>query len=426
MLKKEHIKQAIEAIAGRNAEIGYALDEMLGMGRIHLASPDAEIPAGEDFLFIFDERPVAVKRVLFFNQGTVPIEERLLIKYGEMTMQHQLSQTGTPLNFREAAEATRAAGLRLLVNSEIDLALTQLQDRVGTKGVGPDWAADWRLRLEALRQEQAPLSFARICGESDDAETLFCGTVDAGLPACFVQFPFCMDTLMQAADINLEFFNIRFLLSCWVNGLEQNLFACAVNRKIEGIVYLTFKKSLFYKAMEIQYIATARGRPATSANPGHKELKGVGTFLMAGVWMLWKNQLPGIKDLLLDSEIGARRFYEGIGFESRGFSGFLLKEPRGRLVRSILEMAGHCPRLTELAIRHITRILKKQLSILRQQPKTPDAIQERKHALACVATALGADLNPAITRLVLEYLERYRQKIPEADEIVMARSHKRE
>jgi hypothetical protein len=53
MLKKEHIKQAIEAIADRNAEIGYALDEMLGMGRIHLASPDAEIPAGEDFLFYF-------------------------------------------------------------------------------------------------------------------------------------------------------------------------------------------------------------------------------------------------------------------------------------------------------------------------------------------------------------------------------------
>jgi hypothetical protein len=96
MLKKEDIKQAITAIAARNAEIGYALDELFGMGKIHLASPDAEIPAGEDFLFIFDERPVAVKRVLFFNQGTVPIEERLLIKYGEMIMQHQLSQTGTP------------------------------------------------------------------------------------------------------------------------------------------------------------------------------------------------------------------------------------------------------------------------------------------------------------------------------------------
>jgi len=427
MLKKEHIKQAIEAIAGRNAEIGYALDEMLGMGRIYPASSDADFQAGEDFYLIFDERPVAVKRVLFFNQGTVPIEERLLIKYGEMIMQHQLSQTGTPLNFRAAAEATREAGLRLLVHSEIDLALTQLQDRVGTRAVAPDWAAGRRLRLEALRQEQAPLLVARICdSESDGAAALFSGTVDAGLPACFVQFPFCMDALMQAADINLEFFNIRFLLSCWINGLEQNLFACVANRKIEGLVYLTFKKSFFYTAIEIQYIATARGRPATSANPGHKELKGVGTFLTAGVWMLWKNQLAGIKDLLLDSEIGARRFYEGVGFESRGFSGFILKEPRGRLVPAILEMAGQCPALTERATLHIIRMLKKQLDVLRKQPKTPNAIQEREHALAAVATALRADISPEITRVVLDYLERCRRKIPEADDLIMTRSHKRE
>lgn len=34
MIKRENIKQAIDAISARDAEIGYSLDEMLGMGQI--------------------------------------------------------------------------------------------------------------------------------------------------------------------------------------------------------------------------------------------------------------------------------------------------------------------------------------------------------------------------------------------------------
>jgi hypothetical protein len=418
MLKKEDIKQAITAIAGRNPEIGYALNEMFGMGKILPASTAGGLSGDEDFHFIFDDRPATVKRVLYFNQGTVPIEERLLIKYGEMLMQQQLSRSGGRKNFREAAEATRAAGLRLLVNEEIELALKRLESMAGTRGVDARWAQERRALLESIRQEQAPSSNSTAAGPKPAAAApLYRGTVDDGRPAGFVQFPYCMDALMQAADINLEFFNIRFVLGCWINGVEQNLFACRVDGKIEGIVYLTFKKSFFYSSVEIHYIATARGRPPTESTPERRELKGVGTFLTAGVWMLWKNRLPGVKDLLLDSEIGARGFYEGIGFESRGIMGFIMREPRGRLVRAILEMAAHCPDLPQRTTRQLAAMLKKQLRILRK-PNTAKYVQERKIALKCVRTCFHKEMDGTLTRMARDYLERYRRDVPEADEMI--------
>jgi hypothetical protein len=42
-----------------------------------------------------------------------------------------------------------------------------------------------------------------------------------------MHFPFGREALAQAAEINLEFFDLRFLLECLVNGWEQRLFACA-------------------------------------------------------------------------------------------------------------------------------------------------------------------------------------------------------
>lgn len=417
MLKKEHVKQAIEAIAARDAEIGYTLDEMLSTDRIHPIAPDAGAASGGDYYFIFNDRPVAVRKFLFFNQGTVPIQERLLIKYGEMRMQHQISQSGDNLNYKAVAGAIREAGLRLLVNMEIDLALQQLQGAVDAHGLDPAWASGRRSRLEAIKQDREPLALASGT-EKSAGNVFYSGTVDQGLPACFIQLPFCMAALMQAADINLEFFNIRFLLTCWIKGLERNLFACVVDSQIEGLVYLAFKKSYFYSAVEIHYVATAAGRPATDVNPGRRQRKGVGTFLTAGVWLLWKNQLAGMKDLLLDSEIGARHFYEGVGFQSRGFSGFIMKQPRGRLVRAILEMAGRCPDLPERPAREIVRLLQEQLSGLRKKPRAEKDVQARKNALESVKTFLQTDGNPAINRMVREQLVRYRRKIPEADVLI--------
>jgi hypothetical protein len=419
MLKKEHIKQAIEAIAARNPEIGYTLDEMLGMDRIRVgpAGPDAE--KGEDFHFFFNDRPVRVKKVLFFNQGTVPIEERLLIHFGEMITQHQFAQKGQDLDFRQAAEASREAGLRLVVDHEIDIALQRLEHAVADGTVDPRWAADRAARLEAIKNDRRPLALTpAIRPENGEGKGLYAGSVDDGLQAEFMPFPFCMDALMQAADINLEFFNIRFILSCWTKGLERNLFACVAAGRVEGLVHLVSKKSFFYRALEIHFIATSRGRPAAGDDPGRKELRGVGTFLVAGVWLLWQERLPDHKDLLLDSEVGARHFYESIGFQARGFSAFIMKAPRGRLVPAIVAMAGRCPELQPRTVKAIVKMLHKQLRTLRKTPRSQKDIRVRQYALEALRAALRADSNKTIASAVKENLARCRGKVPEADTLL--------
>ena len=419
MLKKEHIKQAIEAIAKRDAEIGYALDELLSQDEIGPAAAHSDGSTGQDFHFTFNGRPARVKRVLFFNQGTVPIEERLLISYGEMIERQQFMQDSSGKSFIDAAKAIHDAGLIFLVIHEIDYALDRLQITAEKTDAAPASTTEKQARLVAMKKERSPLSvFSDHASAHGTVEILYSGTVDKDQPAFFIRFPFCMDALKQTADSNLEFFNVRFLLSCMEKGLDQNLFACVVNNTIEGIVYLTFKKSYLYRTVEIQYIATVGGRPATDADPGRIELRGVGTFLMAGVWMLWKNCLPDAKDLLLDSEIGARRFYEGVGFEPRGLSGFIMKEPGGRLVQAILEMTGKCPDLHDRAAAEIVRMIKKQIRMLCGKKLLQKRKRARRDALESVKVCLQPDFHPALARAALEELTRLRKKIPESGQLI--------
>jgi hypothetical protein len=84
MIKRENIKQAIDAISKREPEIGYSLDEMLGTGKIDIPSQADVSPRGEDLYFFFDKEKVSINKFLYFNEGSVPIEQGLLIKYGEM------------------------------------------------------------------------------------------------------------------------------------------------------------------------------------------------------------------------------------------------------------------------------------------------------------------------------------------------------
>ena len=340
MVKREHIKQAIDAISLRNPEIGYMLDEMLAHGRIDSLGVDNSVADNGDFHLLFDGRPITIKRFIFFNEGTVPIEQRLLIKYGEMLKRQELLAKGRGIDYRDAARELRMAGLKLMVIHEIDYAIHRLQKGRPTPTTGraldgkelPDAAAVKRSlisRLEAIKDDSLPLETPSP-GKEDELSSVvfFRSVVDRDMPAYFTQFPYCLDALMQVADINLEFFQVRLLLDFLIGGTASNLFGCMVDDKLEGLVYLVFRQRYFYKALEIRYIATARG--ATSDRPAYRPrvLKGVGTFLVAGVWLLWKSAPKGARDLLLDSEIGARHFYDGIGFQPRGFSGYRLKAPR--------------------------------------------------------------------------------------------------
>ncbi|GAI98462.1 unnamed protein product, partial [marine sediment metagenome] len=56
MIKRENIKQAIDAISERDPEIGYSLNEMLGTGQI-------DVPLqGDDLHFLFDRQKVPINK----------------------------------------------------------------------------------------------------------------------------------------------------------------------------------------------------------------------------------------------------------------------------------------------------------------------------------------------------------------------------
>ena len=430
MLKKEHIKQAIEAISRRDPDVGYVLDEMMSMGRIAPVSADDYPPgtlSGDDFYFRFDDQPATVKKSLFFTSGSAVIQERLLIKYGEMHKKRQLLQEGHITDFQEAARVIRASGLRFMVCREIDRGLSMLAASPpvagGVRGSG-DAIHDAFCRrqevtglLKSLRKDRRTLS--DCCSESmpdNSSGTLFRGTVGTGQPALFDRFPFCMSALIQVADVNVDFFHTRFLVSCLIHGRAGNLYACVVGDRIEGLVYLTEKTAPFYRALEIQYIATVRGRPADETGTARRSPKGVGAFLVAGVWMVWKSRRADCKDILLDSEINARGFYAAMGFHARGFSEFVLREPRGRLAVDIIRMAGRCNRVEPRVIRALDRIIEKQFKVLRSRSAKQRA--DEAQAAETVKACLEAGGLAAISETAVRLLIRYRKKMPASEALI--------
>jgi len=236
MLKRETIKQAIDAIAVRDPEIGYSLTELFGTGRIDVSRADQSTDDHARFYFTFDRQRVAVDKNSYFNEGLAAVEQPLLVKYGEMAQKLALEEAGGRADFTTAGRAIHDAGLGLLVGHEIKLAMAQLEaQRTGDE---EDVGAAARSCLARLNEpspgEGPPL---RV----DDPRVLFCGAVNADDPAYFTVFPFTRDALMQLADLQLPFFSVRFVLRSLLNGTSSNLFACLVAGKIAGLIFLRFR-----------------------------------------------------------------------------------------------------------------------------------------------------------------------------------------
>ena len=400
MIKKEHIKQAIDQIAGRSPEIGYSLDEMLGMGVIDSPSGLAAQADTENFHFLFDGEKVLVNRVLFFNEGTVPIEQGLLIKYGELLKKQELQDHGPSSGYREASQRIHEAGLRMVVTHEIDYAISRIQKKPSS--------ANLVARLVSIKKGGAP----------DEPVVLFRGIVDAGTPARLAPLDISMDSLMQVADINMEFFHVRFILNCLIRGVENNLIACMVDGSVMGLLFLAVKERFLAKDLEIKYIATLRGKTWDSGAQSTKPLKGVGTFLVAGVWLLWKNELSALKEVVLDAELGARRFYDSVGFHSRGLSSFVLGPPKGYLLRAIVSMANECTGLKQQAVAEIQKVIRKQVKSLRKMPEDEKGRAERKAILTAVKECLKKDARSEFTEAAVQSLLKFQSTIPESKEML--------
>lgn len=435
MIKRETIKQAIDAISARDPEIGYALDEMLGMGKIDAPAPGEDPMIGNDFYFLFDRYRAKVGKFLYIDKGSVPIEERLLVKYGELLKKQELLEQGQDIDLPAARREIRLAGLKLMVDHEIDYAIARLKAQPGSpKAVSffqaPDGAShrpatdpghhsdpsDHRKHLigflEALKHNPRPLSLA---GAGDAPGILFHGTVDRGIPSLFIRFPYLHDGLQQVADINIEFFHVRFLLNRLIRNQWQQLFACVVADRIVGLIYLELKPHLFYQHVELKYVASARQTMDLPTLQPPRALRGVGTFLVAGGWLYWKTRLQNARELLLDSEIGARGFYTAMGFQSRGMSEFILKTPKGHLLKTIVMMSRLNPRLDPAVYREITASIKKQVKGLCKKAKTEKALSARKAALDVVAECLKPGIHRELSDTAESMLKKYRKKIPEYD-----------
>ena len=420
MIKREHIKQAIDAISSQNPEIGYSLDEMLGMGLIDVSPGMEDTAQGGEIFFLFQGEKVPVNKVLFFNEGTVPIEQGLLIKYGELVKRTELQDRLGTIRYQEAWQEIHAAGLQCAVLYEIDRAVARVKKKLEeASGVGQQKEAAFYSGLvyvlEGLKEDQRAF-------EIKSSEVLYRGLVNENTPASFMCFPVHMESLMQVADINMEFFSVRFIVTCVMRGLEKNLMACIVDRHVVGLLYLGMRERFLKKDLEIKFFATLRGKESDEGTVERKPLKGVGTFLVAGVWMLWKNQQSRMKELVLDSEVGARRFYDAVGFESRGLSGYVLKEPKGYLLKSILHMTAHCQDLKQEVIGKLEGLVKKQVKALQKKAKAEKDKRERQIKLAIVKQCLALEVHPALAKAAFDAVIKYQKKIPESDQLMQSAS----
>jgi len=414
VIKRENIKQAIDAIGERSPAIGRALDELLGVGRIETVDPSAAASADTDFYFLFDKQKVRVKKFIFIHEGTAPIERGLLIRYGELLRKRELIETRREKDFIAAAREVRAAGLRLMVEHEIDAAIERARRPAGT---GPPEKAEGR--IAALAALKSPQPGRGIPTADRDDGVLFSGSVEDGRRALFIRLPFCLESLMQVADINLEFFHVRFLLACLLRGQAQQLFACAVGGRIAGMLFLSLKTALFYSGLEIKYIATLRGRHRDDEEPPPR---GVGRFLVAGTWLLWKTAFTRVREIVLDSEVEARRFYAHVGFAAKGPHRYVLSRPSPDLLRTILMMAENTPDLPPRVTAELGRLVMKRIKLLRRQSR-----DERERALhaqveAMAQTALSSCTHPAIATAATRGLLRCRRSLSELEHLLAVAS----
>lgn len=429
MLKREHIKRAIEAISARNPEVGHTLNDMLATGGIDTLPASDPAAALREYAFLFNNEPVHVPVFRYFHEGTTPIEERLLVKYGELVKRQEYLTGPQLFNYRQAADEIRGAGLRFLIEHEVSGALERLarkapgggrEDRSATRAPGrlkrrslPD--PDLMSRLEAILDPGSGVSLPK---DETDPRVLFRGVVDKDTPAYFLRFPYCFDSLRQVADLNLEFFGIRFLLNCLPDGSAETLFCCLVNRKIVGLAQLTPRTGPTGRDLEIRYIATSRGKPSQPGALILKAPKGGGTVLVAGAWMLWKSMAGEAGNLILDSEIDSIRFYESIGFHKRNTYGYGLKSPRGHLLLNILIMTGNLEEAGKGVMRSVGRLIRDQVKLLRKHPQRDRARSRRQTAVRFIELCLDSERGGDLGRTALGLLARYRSQIPEADRLM--------
>jgi hypothetical protein len=139
---------------------------------------------------------------------------------------------------------------------------------------------------------------------------------------------------------------------------------------------------------------------------------------VAGVWLLWQSGVFRAKELILDSETEARTFYEAIGFQPRGSSEYVLKRPRGYLVKAIAAMACNSP-VGSKAMSALAEMMKGQVRFLCRKTKDRKQAARRRAVIDAIGQILGCGDFQEIIGPVVAALKKNGKKIPEAAELLL-------
>ncbi|MFZ7128241.1 MAG: histone deacetylase [Desulfobacterales bacterium] len=420
MIKREHLKQAVDSIARKNPEIGYALGELMAAGRIDV--PEKQADADADFFIQFDGRPIRIRKYAYLHDGIVVLEEQLAAGYGSMVWGLEHLESGSVTSFRQMAMAARRAGLRLMVAMELDRVLAS--DAIGPDAGNAEELKEGgslrRLLTEMRGEAERPLA-GTVSIEREALHCLLHVTAPDGSVLSFHRFPYTLSALMQAADLNLEFFHVRFLINALVEGVSDRLLCGVADGRIFGLAYLDVKARGFQRDLEIKYIATRQASDQEISAYPRRPLKGGGAFLLACIWLLWKHRLSHLRKLVLDAEIGARGFYEAVGFVPRPRFEFVLERPDGRMLSFLWMMIRESKIDDPAVIGAFTKVVAGHVKGLRRPSRTEREKRSRSRVIAVLQSCIGSSgTHPGIAKPLAAELNRYRRRIPEAEAILAA------
>lgn len=421
MIKREHLKQAIDGITVRAPEIGYSLDKMLRAGQIDAPAP-ATAPKASELNFYFLDRKMPVRAHQFLNEGSSALEERLLIGYGELAAKKELMINKTPLDYRRAAMDIHRAGFDFLIHRQIEYSVAALRQGQAIPQIQESGSSTAEQKINDLNNITTLNQALPV--EPDDSRPFFQGIVNIDTPAYFINLPYTLTALSQAAEINLDFFSIRFLLDCFTNNLENRIYAALVNRRIAGLLYLIPRRSLLDSSLEIKYIASVRGQTADPGEIVYTTPSGVGSLLVAGAWMLSKTVLPKVNNIRLESELGAHGFYEAIGFKSQSPYQYYLDKPRGHLLKNIISMTGNLEEPPPELITEILKYVKIQFKVAGSGKIKPDA-PERSTLTTIARECLKLKSIPRFYITGANLLVAHKALVPDGEKILSAYEYAR-
>jgi len=385
MIKREHLKMAIDAIYAIDRESGYSLRELFDAARISVPAAEdayAQGSGGWGFHYYFEGERVDIPKTAFVAEGIATLEQSLVLKWGELRKKHFMAADWVSGNVQQLAGNIRRAGAELVVDHELRR-LTA-----------------WPAGLDEHLRMPDPQSFGPH----------FSGHLSGGQPAQFMPLPLTRAALLQVAGQRFEFFDVRFLLRSWSEGTLPWIFACISQQQILGLVKLQLHRHAVNTRLEVNYIARRM--------PPHQDTevppKGVGTFLLAGVWMLWNAFYPHVRHIFLDGEVGARQFYLDCGFREQRLCRYILQTPGGYLLTAIADMADD----SRLPVGRVRSRLEALIGASIKRLRSVAGGRGRESALRFITRCLMSRYQPYPATTALALLLKFRSRVPEATDLI--------